>query len=272
MPGTKRSRTGAYIPPGVKRTSWTRGARRADARRQRSAWRSRNQIVSVPRTKLAFPQQMKTTLRYVQRVQFQPTGTGVLQARFRANGIYDPDTAVGFGHQPRGFDQFMSIYKVFTVAGSSCSVTFMYEGYDGPSTLGTTGNLIKSWRAVASDDIPALTPMACGLHKGVESLSAGTAETQMEKDRTVWTYINGQSGEKTLKSSMKVSDFYGKDALTGSDGYTGDDSSDPANEVFWEAWCGRVSDDYPAEVTKVVAYVTIEYDVTFTEPLVLTAS
>jgi len=112
----------------------------------------------------------------------------------------------------------------------------------------------------------------CGLHKGVETLGGGTAQEQMEKDRTTWTYINGQTGEKTLKMSMQVSDFYGKDALTGSDGYTGDDTNDPGNEVFWEAWVGRVSDDYPAEVTKVVAYITIEYDVNFTEPLVLTSS
>jgi hypothetical protein len=71
---------------------------------------------------------------------------------------------------------------------------------------------------------------------------------------------------------MKVSDFYGKGALTGSEGYTGTATTDPDNEVFYEFWCGRVSDDYPAEMVKVVCYITIEYDVTFTQPKTLNAS
>ena len=88
---------------------------------------------------------MRITLRYVERVNFQPTGTAVQQARYRANSIRDPNTALTVGHQPRGFDQFMAIYKQFTVVGSTCSVSFMYEGYDGPSTTDPTlGNLIKS--------------------------------------------------------------------------------------------------------------------------------
>lgn len=231
--------------------------------------RGRNRLVTVPRNKLAFPQSMRTKLRFVQRVAFGPTSTSVVQAPFRANGMYDPYAGIG-GLQPRGFDEMMKIYESFTVHGSTISASFMYEGYDGPSTLATLGNLNKS---MASDDSsPALTPMVCGLHKGVEVLGGGTSEVQMEKDKTQWTFINGQTGHKTLSSSLRVTDFYGKGALTGAEGYTGSASADPTEQVLWQLWCGRVSDDYPAEATKVVAYVTIEYDTTFTEPKVLSAS
>lgn len=39
----------------------------------------RNRMVTVPRNKLAFPQTMKTKLRYVERVDFVPTGTSAHQ-------------------------------------------------------------------------------------------------------------------------------------------------------------------------------------------------
>merc|ERR1712072_321010 len=184
--------------------------------------------------------------------------------------MYDPSAVLG-GHQPRGFDEMMGIYKTFTVHGSTISCSFMYEGYDGPSTVSATGNLLKSVDGSAGNQ-PALTPMVCGVHKGMEALSSGTVQEQMEKDRTNWTYINGQTGHKTLKGSLRVSDFYGKAPLTGSEGYTGSDSSDPDEQITWEVWCGRVSDDYPQEQTKVVCFVTLTYDATFTEPKVLTSS
>lgn len=270
MPG-KRARTDGP-PPGVKRSSWSRSARLRDAARQRRAWKSRNRMVSVPRNKLAFAQSMRTTLRYVERVEFVPTGaSNVVQVPFRANGIYDPRYTIG-GHKARGFDEMFGIYETSTVHGSTISASFMYEGYDGPSVISSTGNLMKT--VGNADSQPALTPMVCGLHKGCEQLAAGSCAEQMEKDRTQWTYINGQEGHKTLKNALMVSDFFGKDYLTGSEGYTGGITNDPevANTVFWELWCGRVSDDYPQEATKIVCFVTIEYDVTFTEPKVLTAS
>ena len=132
------------------------------------------------------------------------------------------------------------------------------------------GNLIQT--VGNADNQPALTPMICGLHKGIETLASGTGEEQMEKDRTQWTFINGQHASKTTGSSLATSDFYGKGALVGAEGYTGSATADPTNEVFWELFCGRVSDDFPAEKTKVIAYVTIEYDAVFTEPKTLTAS
>lgn len=257
-------------PPGVKRSSWTRAARRADAAKQRAAWK-RNRMVSVPRNKLAFPQSMKTTLRYVTRQDFAPTSETAIQAIFLANGVYDPQYAMG-GHQPRGFDQFMDVYKTFTVIGSKISVSWMFEGYDGPSTTATAGNLVKEVGYDGSNQIPALSPLVCGLHKGTEELTAGSVATQMEKDRTVWTFINGQTGHKTLRGSLKTSDFYGKGKLIGAEGYTGSASADPTEQIYWELWCGRASDDYPAETTKCCAFISIEYDVVFTEPKTLEAS
>jgi len=256
MPGTKRRRT----------SSKSRGTQVGSRGRRRS----RNALVRVPRSKLGFPQAMRTKLRYCSRVEFEPTGTGIVSKRFLANGMYDPDTTLG-GHQPRGFDNLMAAYETFTVLGATISVSFMYEGYNGPSLKSTLGNLTQSYQST-ENIVPALSPMICGLHKGTDVLASGTGQEQIEKDRTVWTFINGQSPHKTLSTSCKISDFYGKAALTGAEGYTGSASADPTEHVSFEVWCGRVSDDYPAETTKVVGYVTIEYDASFTEPLVLNSS
>jgi len=220
--------------------------------------------------RMNFPNGMRTTLRYTERIEFSPTGTSVQQSKFRGNGCYDPNV-IGVGHQPRGFDQFMEAYEKFTVIASSCSAQFMYEGYDGPSLKAITGNLTQN--RGTSDNVPALTPVACGLHKGTETLSAGSYITQMEKDRTQWGYVTGSEG-KVLTLSMKgtTKEMTGKQFKVGAEGYFGTITNDPDNEWLWELWAGRVSDDYPEEEVKVVCNVIIQYDVVFHEPKTLVAS
>ena len=185
--------------------------------------------------------------------------------------MYDPDVSLG-GHQPRGFDEFMKTYQTFTVKGSRVSCTFMYEGYNGPTKVSTTGNLIQSITDGMTDQTAAASPVVCGMQKSADALTAGTGQEQIEKDRTTWGFFNPSTGGKTLKTACRVSDFYGKAALTGSEGYTGSVSADPSEKVFYHIWCGRVSDDYPDGNCKVVGYVTIEYDCVFTEPKTLNAS
>jgi len=255
----------------MRTVSGARPPRTGTLRRQQTNRRGRNALVRVPRNKIGFPQQLKTKLRYSTRVEFIPTSTSVIQFQLKANGMHDPQVSLG-GHQPRGFDEFMDAYDMFTVLGSKITCSWMYEGYNGPSLTSSTGNLTQNILQNTSAAVPALTPMVCGLHKGVESLSSGKPEVQIEKDRTVWTFINGEGQHKTLSTSMKTSDFYGNGVATGAEGYTGSSTADPDNLVFYELWCGRVSDDYPAETTKIVCYAQIEYDAVFSQPKTLNAS
>ncbi|WP_455403068.1 hypothetical protein, partial [Streptomyces bambusae] len=85
----------------------------------------------------------------------------------------------------------------------------MYEGYDGPSLKAAAGNLTQN--RSSTDNVPALTPIACGLHKGIETLAAGSYTEQMEKDRTQWGYITGSGGEIcTLKGKGSTKEMMGK--------------------------------------------------------------
>lgn len=71
-----------------------------------------------------FPKSMFTTLKYVQAGSLNPGvgGTNAIQV-FRANDIYDPDYT-GAGHQPRGFDQWMTLYDHFYVKRSKITIEY----------------------------------------------------------------------------------------------------------------------------------------------------
>ena len=223
---------------------------------------------------------MKATLRYTEIADFPLTNHSAHVATFRANDLYNPRVAGGAPfHQPRSFDQYMELYEKFTVKGSKISLNWVYEGYNGPSLQATdagSGNpyLIQEIGTPGSEKVPALPAVVVGVHKGIEQLQAGNPEEQMEKDRTLWRLMTPAGGSPTMTSKLLVSDFYGKDALTGSAGYTGDANNSPGNDVLWEVWCGRASNDpiVTGNTCHVRCYVTIEYDATFTKPKTLAAS
>lgn len=255
-------------PPGVKRTSWTRAARRKDAGRQRSNWRSKNRMVSVPRDKLAFPQSMRATLRYVERVEFLPNNSTTSQVyAFRGNSPQDPYAAFG-GHSARGYDQYMGVYNAYTVLSSSCKGEFQYEYYDGPASAasGVYNNMVKTIGTSETVQQPALSSVQCGIRKSSAALVISGTAQQMEKDKTVTRGLNPAMGPVKLSSKGTTAEFFGKEALVGAPDYQGNFNSAPVEEWQWHVWCGRTSDNYEADVVRIVAFITLEYDVVFTEP------
>lgn len=242
--------------------------------RTRTRAKAKNRNVRVPRNKLAFPQSISTKLRYTEKINMGSVGaaTTTVINQFIANGAYDPNYT-GVGHQPRGFDQFMSSYEAYTVTGSKMSVNFVYDAYQGPSTEALAGEMEQP-AAVAPTIATksAASSVMCGIHKGMVALAAGSAEEQMEKDRTSWVIMTPNGEPKTLSTSMKTSDFFGTTgSLIGREGFIGTDSQNPVNKVYYEVWVGRIN-PYTAGILRVQAYVTIEYDITFSEPKPLVQS
>lgn len=262
MPGSKRQRTS---------TGYTGGTQTGS--KGRSKGKRKNSRITVPKNKLAFPQSLRTKLRYVVRREFEFTNTTAIQVRMRANDLYDPEYATG-GHQPRGFDELMNVYGSYTVIGSKCHAQFMYEGYMGPTVSGAAGNLLQTVSAVPNGlpETPALPPVCIGIHKGVETLSAGTAEEQIEKERTSWKFMTPGTGAQTLTSTVTQKDFFGKEAIVGAAGYSGTDSKGVTEDLFFEIWGARVDNNYSAGNIRVPVYITVEYDAVFTDPKTLAAS
>ena len=232
----------------------------------------RNALVSVPRNKLAFPQSLATSVRYVDDKDFLLTSNSTVNFAWAANDLFDPYIPLG-GHQPRGFNELMAQYTKFTVKSSRISVTFYYEAYLGPSTLDGTGNPLQKIQEMGATEVVAPPPVVGMVQKSISATTvAGETSLQMEKERTVWTHINPQGECRTVSTGMATSDFFGKDFLVGSDGYTGTDGLRPTNLVYYHVKMGRASNEYAVPSVKCRASICITYNCVFTEPKPLGAS
>jgi len=264
-------------PPGVRRTSWTRAARRKDASKRTAAFRrGRNRRLVVPRNNLGFATSQTATLRYTQRFPVNPSSILTLATTFSANDIFDPDVT-GVGHQPRGAKEYAVIYDNFTVTSSRITVNWMYEGYDAPTLTDAGTGALKQ----TTDDVgltPAQSPAIVGIMKSSAAYGASINNNeQMEQDKTTWTVINPQSGTRNTSAFSNFSEFFGKSNMIAAAGFSGETGgnlvgSSPANKVYYHVWASRGSTDYPSGSCKLTGYVTIEYRVTFTNPKKLTAS
>jgi len=67
------------------------------------------------------PDRQFVKLKYSETVNVHETVIGPYEYVFRLNSIFDPDTSVG-GHQPYGYDQYMSKYQKQRVLGSRITV------------------------------------------------------------------------------------------------------------------------------------------------------
>ena len=242
-----------------------RGKKRRPAPRRNG----RNSRLTVPRNKIGFPQSMRTQLRYCDAIDFTPSSATINVHSFLANGLFKPDVSAT-GHQPRGFDEFMDVYKTFTVKGSKIAVTWSYEGYMGPSQYMQTGAPQQAIQnsAGAVQAVPAMVGM---IIPTVEAASSGTIIQNQEVDKARWVTVTPVGEAKTVSAKARVEDFFGKDALTGSEGYTGSISSDPSEKLYYHVCSALQHDEYPITI-KLRANIVITYDTVFTEPKYLPVS
>lgn len=226
-------------------------------------------IVRVPAGKVGFPQGMRTKLRMVHTKVFEPSGTIALSEPIQANGLFQP-IAGATSRKPRGFEQFMTIYGNYTVLGCKASVRFMYEGYDGPSAVvGTDDELIKTTAlATESGDARGCIPVACGVRKGTGLLGTVSSEDVIERERVKTVFITSQEGTRTVTLSAGTGEFYKNYTTVSSEGYSGSLSGNPTIPVYIEPWVARPVNYEDCE-TKVIAFIELEFDTVFTNPLPL---
>lgn len=273
MPGTlKRQRTiTASHQPGAIHTRFPS--------RSRTRPKSRNKTVTVPRNKLAFPQAIRTKLRYVERLAFEmQSATAPSSYQFRANNLYDPNYGAG-GHQPRGFDQFMAQYGEYTVHGATISINSCQMYGFGPILDGTTVDKLQVYATSGEAQLPGCPGYTLAICKSAGPLPslANDMVTYLETDRTKWLVVAPNEQAKVLHTSAKVADFYGTTgSLVGREGFVGIDgvASGPDNEVIFTVLCQQTGSDalIGSSSLKVFGVATIEYDVTFAEPKPLVAS
>lgn len=160
---------------------------------------------------------------------------------FRANSCFDPDFT-GVGHQPRGFDQLMSMYQAGVVTYSSIECLF------GRSNADTTQVVV----GVAVRD----------------STTAGADLVEYtELPRTVTDYrlcsTNTGGGITRAWIGVDQSKYLGITSILSDPNVRFSDAGNPGRDLAFHI---HVTDLQAVDSNPVFVWVTINYDVLLTEP------
>lgn len=136
------------------------------------------------------PTKLKRTLRFAlnsgdARAVDSTAGT-TTDYVYRANDVYDP-YYTGAGAQPRGFDQYMALYRGFTVIGSKCFCRFYFQ-----DNIQSANNSMKVGIVLTdySSAISAPSLISESPHANVKLLVSGTEPTMVQKGFSVRKYMN----------------------------------------------------------------------------------
>lgn len=180
------------------------------------------------------PNKLKRTLRYSSKFTINSNigqaGTYV----FRANSCYDPDLS-GVGHQPRGFDQLISMYDHYQVIGSKITIATVQ-----PNISGVVGIALKDSDSVSTD-----------------------YEDYMETrgPNSVYGLISTNGEHVGLDLSYSQSKFFGTGELD--DKYQGSASQNPPDGAYFHVWNSAITDTATMNCSYIV---NVDYIVMFTEP------
>lgn len=224
------------MPYGKKRYSNKKYKKRSYRKRKR-----KQQIVSTgscPVTKTAI-----VKMRYCDTVVLNPE-TGICGSHiFQANGTYDPNIT-SVGHQPMGWDQWMTFYNHAKVLGSKMTATLVSQP-TCPLQMGIT----------LKDNANLLTsPQHC-----------------KERANTNWRYqdINGTKGCKVV-SKFSTKRFFGvKSAVDPTNLYC-NAGSNAGEGAYWHLWCA--SADEIADPGQLTIQILIDFIVQLSEPTTVAQS
>lgn len=211
-------------------------------RRRRRTTRKRNWKKKGFRMNAPLATKLASKLIYEEQFNLNPS-LGGLPAQYvlSANGLYDPNVG-GSGHQPRGFDQLMSLYTHATVVG--CKVTAVFHNVDSGNT--------QCVAIMPSDNLGSISD------------PSDILESPRVKFAKLSTLGSGQE-MKTLSAIINPNKYLGISKPLSEDTVKNSSTDNPLNEVYFKliAWNQAGSDSGNVEVT-----VRAEYSVIFTEPKV----
>ncbi len=148
------------------------------------------------------PDQMYVKLRYVESISKSGLNWSHV---LTLNGLYDPNIS-GSGHQPMGFDQWISFYARYEVLGSSMNATVLND-----TSVSFRASLYPSTSS---------TP-----------LSAGDAREQPYALTRYVGHAAGGNGMVIFKKYMSMRKLEGRN--TDSVNYTGNSAANPTDTNYW---------------------------------------
>lgn len=195
-------------------------------------------------------------LVYVSHHTSAGVGAGAINVvEYRANGMYDPEVAVG-GHQPYGFDQLMAQYYHYTVIGAKFEIECQTHTDSPQIWMGMVyNNTGTAASAYASGGVNGL----CEMPVVSRSLHLVSQDPVMAQQRSQRLYAS-------------MSKIFGKTVsnLIGDARFQGDDSKDPDEQAYF-ALVGYVPNGTQSDIGAFFK-IKIVYTAVFTEPRFFTTS
>lgn len=190
------------------------------------------------------PAMFKTSFRYYQEFQLDPTLISPAPYTFSANGLYDPNIT-GIGHQPRGFDQLMSLYDHFVVVG--VKARFEFEN---------RCNCASAVSVVVHDSSSTLTDVEdIGEYKVAKHVTVGGE--------------NGTNAHSTIKSiTMKLNPnkFLGRSKPLSDSQLKGSTFANPVEQAFFSIYQWPVNNVGIIDPPAAQCRVWLDYTAVLIEP------
>ena len=206
-------------------------------------YQKKSTISRLPLT--GFPKSKMVRLRYVDELSMNPNSGTTTHLNYAANALYDPYLGVG-GHQPRGFDQWMTIYDHYTCVSSKCTLRWI------PTEA--TAQVPGVFGLILNDDT-------------IMDFSTIPQIIEGKQNRESFRYYGDSSFASKGKNPVITKTFsakkmFGKKAIVGANEYKGSSSANPTELAVWQAWCGTLAGtDAPSQRF----LIEIEYIAVFTE-------
>jgi hypothetical protein len=263
------------MPSGRKRSYASRFSKKATPtfrRSKRKRFRRRKARTSYAK---AFPKSMAVKLTYCDTIAIPNTDDGNAAYRFRLNSIFDPDMT-GTGHQPRGHDQWATIYSKYCVVGAKVKVEPIYSS----SSTGA-GNTEVTIKGYIDDDITATNYSAEDiielgmLGNKCQIVTIGQNAHGFERKVKPMTFKFGTKKFFGIKKSEQIINAVGigqgeATSLTGMQHVGALFGTNPAKPAYLRLGCGGPTHD--AQHPTVAARVTIEYSVIVHSPVEVASS
>lgn len=220
--------------------------RRRSFKRSRKTFQKKTFKRKYGRKSLSFrkapmPNIMAVKLRYCDTVLIDPATPGIAGVHvFRANSLYDPDYT-GTGHQPRGFDQLMTMYDHFVVVGARIHVTFdhQYNTSYNPQIVG-----------IALKDSPSAYANVNDYQEGRNVVTVMMPASPLAD--------SGHS--RTLTKTFSTRKFLGRSKPLSDPELKGSTSADPTEQAFFHLFTavpGSLGDEGPINCTVRIEYLAI---------------
>lgn len=185
-------------------------------------------------------------LKYNANFTLQAEGTGQPESHIlRTNGLVDPDFTSG-GHQPRGFDEIMPLYRHFTVVKSTATAWFAPA-----KDIGGTADGLVHMCGIAVDSNNVVQPTIAAYLEGrnVRYRCCGNSTAglpiSVSNSYTPGKYL-------AIKNPLGVSEL------------KGDSTTDPTEGVFYHVFIAPLA--FAVSQGLIMVNVSIDYWVIFTEP------